>query len=147
MPDGPKPESEPTTAALLEQWRVAERAATASERAAIAAERAAAAAERAAGAAERVGDAALLTVEVAREALDVVRASVVEARAAAGTSLTESATTSEDMRDAQDASAASRERYQERIAGLRARKEGGPDATPDKTDMGAVGDDGQVFGG
>lgn len=51
-------------------------------------------------------------------------------------------------RSAQDAAAASRVRSQARIADDRERKGAvGPDQPADTTDMSAVGDDGQVFGG
>jgi hypothetical protein len=54
MADTPTPPREPTASESLEEWRQAERSATAAERAADAAERASEAAERAAVAAERV---------------------------------------------------------------------------------------------
>jgi hypothetical protein len=150
MTDSAKPPREPSTSELLEDWRAAERSATAAERAADAAERASEAAERAALAAERVAGAALVTLEAAQESLDVIRASVVEARAAASTSTTESAEIAEGARTAQDGSTASRERYQARVAEVGARKERAPmdrDEPAEKTDMNAIGDDGQVFGG
>jgi hypothetical protein len=89
-----------------------------------------------------------------KESIEIVRASVVEARAAAGESTVESVGTAEAAHAAQDASSASRDRDQQRIAHLRKRTdpgdagdEAGPEMDPDTTDMNAVGDDGQVFGG
>jgi hypothetical protein len=151
MPNPERSATEPSTAELLEGWRSAERSAAASERAAAAAERAAAAAERAAAATERVAEAAMATVEAAQASLDVVRASVIEARSAATASVVESADTTLAAKGAQDASEASRDRYQRRIADLGhgkspAQGSGGADVG-EKTDMSAVGDDGQVFGG
>lgn len=112
-------------------------------------QRASVAAERAAAAAERVADAALAILGGAQDSLEVIRASVVEARAAATASTTESADVAGRARPVQDTSAVSRERYQHRIAGLQGRRdsEGSGGGPADKTDMSAVGDDGQAFGG
>jgi len=148
MPDDQHAAQEPSTAELLEGWRSAERSASAAQRAAVAAERAAEAAERAAGSTERVAEAAQATLAAAQESLEVVQASVVEARSAAAASAAESAESADIAKHAQDELRISRDRYQQRIADKRQ-----GDASPpagdsvEKTDMGAVGDDGQVFGG
>ena len=144
-----KPAPEPTTAEVLDDWRVAERSAIAAQRAADAAERASEAAERAALAAERVAEAAMMTLAVAQESLDLIRASVAEARVAATTSSAESVDLSEQAHVAKAAEAVSRERYQQRTGAPAAENDANDrEAAPvDKRDMGAVGDDGQVFGG
>jgi hypothetical protein len=150
MPKDTTPIHQRSTADLLEGWRSAERSASAAERAAAAAERAASAAERAAAATERVAEAAQATVAAAQASLEVVRASVIEARSAVTASKAESVDTTEAAQGAQDASGVSRDLYQRRIAELREGMPAGPgdaDAEADKSDMNAVGDDGQVFGG
>jgi hypothetical protein len=146
MPEDTPPVREPSTAELLEGWRSAERSASAAERAAAAAERAASAAERAASATERVAEAAQATVAAAEASLEVVRASGIEARIAATASKAESAETTEAAHGAQDASGVSRDLYQRRIADLREVRDSSA-TEADTTDMNAVGDDGQVFGG
>jgi hypothetical protein len=65
-------------------------------------------------------------------------------------STTESSGVAQSARAAVDATAASRDRYQGRIADVEGRTTEGADPadeTADTTDMSAVGDDGQVFGG
>ena len=146
MTDAQKPVPEPTIADVLDDWRAAERSSISAQRAADAAERASAAAERAAAAAERVAEAALTTLTAAQESLDVIRVSATEARTAAAASSTESVDMTERARTAKVAEGASRDRYQQRAGKHGAAKD--VDAPPpDKQDMSAVGDDGQVFGG
>jgi hypothetical protein len=149
MPQSPKPAHEPTTAETLEDWRSAERSASAAQRAADAAERASTAAERAAVAAERVADAALKTLAVAQESLDLVRASVAEARSAAAASSAESVDMAGEATAAQALEDASRDRYHARAAKPGSARVGDVAGTDpaDRLDMSAVGDDGQVFGG